>query len=64
MLLSETPCHLEILADLLLRSPAAGLRVHDARIAAICIGNGVTEIWTSDRDFNRFPINVSNPVAG
>ena len=29
--------------------------VHDARITACCLANGVTEIWTVDRDFSRFP---------
>jgi uncharacterized protein len=28
-----------------------GPKVHDARVAAICIGQGVSELWTVDRDF-------------
>ena len=27
----------------------------DARIAACCLVNGVSELWTVDRDFSRFP---------
>ena len=27
----------------------------DARIAAICLGHGVEELWTCDRDFGRYP---------
>jgi predicted nucleic acid-binding protein len=39
--------------------------VHDARIAAICIGHGVTELWTADRDFSRFPtLATRNPLLG
>lgn len=63
-LLRETEHHLRILAGLLRSSSAAGPRVHDARIAAICIGHEVQELWTADRDFERFPIMIRNPVAG
>jgi len=41
-----------------------GGRVHDARIAAICLQHGVTELWSADRDFSRFPaLRVSNPLV-
>ncbi len=41
----------------------AGGQIHDARIAALCKLHGVTELWTADRDFNRFPgISVRNPL--
>ena len=37
--------------------------VHDARVAALCIAHGVTELWTADRDFGRFPDLVTrNPL--
>ena len=37
--------------------------VHDARVAALCIAHGVTEFWTADRDFSRFPGLVArNPL--
>ncbi len=62
-LLGESDDHWEVLGGLLRGSTAAGLRVYDARIAAICIANGVSELWTSDRDFNRFPIRIKNPVG-
>jgi hypothetical protein len=29
--------------------------VHDARIAALCIGHGVEALITRDRDFSLFP---------
>lgn len=41
----------------------AGPRVHDARVAAICLQHGVEELWTIDRDFSRFPVlRVRNPL--
>jgi uncharacterized protein len=40
-----------------------GPRVHDARIAALCLGHGVSELWSADRDFSRFPdLAVRNPL--
>jgi uncharacterized protein len=44
-------------------SGASGGQVHDARIVAVCAEAGVTEIWTADRDFSRFPgIRIHNPL--
>lgn len=41
----------------------AGPKVHDARVAAICLQNGVDELWTIDRDFSRFPsLRLRNPL--
>jgi len=38
--------------------------VHDARIAACCLIHGVTELWTMDHDFSRFPdLKTRNPLA-
>ena len=46
-------------------SKATGPLVHDARIAAICVSHGVTELLTADRDFGRFgALNVRNPLVG
>lgn len=62
-LLSETAHHLETLEALAARARIAGGAIHDARIAAICIGHGVEELWTSDRDFSRFPdLRIRNPL--
>ncbi len=42
----------------------AGPRVHDARVAALCIAHGVRELWTADRDFSRFPaLKTANPLT-
>jgi hypothetical protein len=43
----------------------AGPVVHDARIAALCRVHGVSELWSADRDFSRFPeLAVRNPLLG
>jgi predicted nucleic acid-binding protein len=40
-----------------------GGRVHDARIAAICLEHKVRELWSADRDFGRFSeLKVINPL--
>ena len=42
-----------------------GPRVHDARVAALCLSHAVRELWTSDRDFSMFPaLRVRNPLVG
>ncbi len=41
-----------------------GPKVHDARVAAICTAAGVTELWSADRDFTRFPLRTTNPLLG
>jgi uncharacterized protein len=62
--LGETTTHLGMLADLLRTPGVAGPRVHDARIAAICLAHGVSELWTADRDFSYFPrLRTRNPVV-
>ncbi|MHB1193587.1 MAG: type II toxin-antitoxin system VapC family toxin [Longimicrobiales bacterium] len=44
---------------------AAGPKVHDARVAALCAYHGVRELWSADRDFHRFPeVKVRNPLVG
>ena len=62
-LLGETEAHWDVLKDVLLAGRVRGPVVHDARVAAICMANGVTEFWTADRDFSRFPkLAVRNPL--
>lgn len=42
-----------------------GPQVHDARIATLCLLHGVSELWSADRDFGRFPgLTVVNPLVG
>ncbi|MFN8082278.1 MAG: TA system VapC family ribonuclease toxin [Kineosporiaceae bacterium] len=62
--LGEVDDHLTLLAELIERSGVAGPKVHDARIAAICLGHGVRELWTADRDFSYFPaLKTRNPLV-
>lgn len=52
------------LRHILTASQATGPRVHDARIAAICLAHDVEELWSADRDFSRFPgLRVRNPLV-
>jgi uncharacterized protein len=63
-LIGEDSGYWKVLRLQLERGHIAGPRVHDARIAAICLYHGVTELWTADRDFTRFPsLSVRNPLA-
>jgi toxin-antitoxin system PIN domain toxin len=63
--LSEGSTHWETLSRLLTAGKIAGPAVHDARIAAICLAHGVSELWTADRDFSRFPeLTARNPLIG
>jgi toxin-antitoxin system PIN domain toxin len=63
--LGESPSTWPVLADLLRTASVGGARVHDARIAAICLAHGVRELWTADRDYGRFPIlRIRNPLIG
>ena len=49
----------------LLASRVAGPVVHDARVAALCLAHGISELWSADRDFGRFPaLRVRNPLLG
>lgn len=54
-LLNETAGHWAELNRILVSGRISGPAVHDARIAALCLTHGVTELLTLDRDFGRFP---------
>lgn len=63
VLLGESSDHLSILTGLLVGSSVVGAKVHDARIAAICLGHQVEELWSADRDFSSFPqLRTRNPL--
>ena len=65
VLLGESHDHWTHLRDLLEAGRIAGAQVHDARIAALCLAHGVSELWSADRDFGRFPaLAVRNPLPG
>jgi len=44
----------ERFSALLDKGKIVGPRVHDARIAALCLDHGVSELWSADRDFSAF----------
>jgi predicted nucleic acid-binding protein len=63
VLLAEASSHFRRLRDILAISGVVGARVHGARISALCLDHGVSELWSADRDFARFPgLNVINPL--
>jgi toxin-antitoxin system PIN domain toxin len=63
-LIAEGPGYWPILRQLVTETKVAGPRIHDARIAAVCLAHGVTELWTADRDFSRFPaLRTRNPCV-
>jgi hypothetical protein len=64
VLLSESEDYWPQLRSILQTGRISGPQVHDARVAALCQQHGVSELWTIDRDFNRFPgLTVRNPLV-
>lgn len=62
--LAEGPGYLDQLDSLLTGNRVVGGRIHDARIAALCLQHGVRELWTADRDFSMFPqLKTRNPLV-
>lgn len=63
IMIGETGEHWQVIKRLLNDGQIRGPMVHDARIAAICLAQGVSEFLTADRDFSRFPELVTrNPL--
>ena len=62
-LIAESQGYLEKLQQLSPAANLAGARIHDARVAALCLHHGVRELWTADRDFSAFPqLSTRNPL--
>jgi toxin-antitoxin system PIN domain toxin len=62
--LGEGPSYFEAFRKLALSAKISGPMAHDARIAALCLDNGVTELWTADRNFSRFgALKCRNPLV-
>lgn len=55
VLLSESGDYWSELRGVIEAARVVGPRVHDARVAALCIQHGVRELWSADRDFGRIP---------
>ncbi len=65
VLLAEHEAHWPVLKETLGAGRVVGPRVHDARIAALCLAHGVRELLTADRDFGRFRrLATRNPLVG
>ncbi|MHB8418250.1 MAG: TA system VapC family ribonuclease toxin [Myxococcales bacterium] len=63
-LISEREGYWELFEELVSKAKVAGPRIHDARIATLCIQEGVEELWTADRDFSRFAaLRTRNPLT-
>lgn len=63
-LLTESAAHWPTLRALIAGGRTIGAQIHDARVAALCRQHGVRELWSADRDFNRFAgLTVVNPLV-
>lgn len=61
--LGESPAYWQAFRDVAVAGRLAGPVMHDGRVAALCLDHGVAELWSADRDFNRFPgLTVRNPL--
>jgi toxin-antitoxin system PIN domain toxin len=64
VLLSESADYWPVLGRLLTSGQVIGPKVHYARIAALCLFHGVSELWSVDRDFTYFPeLKTRNPLV-
>ena len=52
--------HVVVLSDLSRSAKLKGGQFHDARVAAICLENAVTVLWTADRDLGRLKETLHN----
>ena len=63
-LLAESHGYFEKLRAMATAAKLKGPRIHDARVAALCLHHGVGELWSADRDFSCFPqLKVRNPLV-
>jgi toxin-antitoxin system PIN domain toxin len=62
-MLAESEEHWPRLRELVTAGQVTGAKMHDARVAALCLQHGVRELWSADRDFSRFgELTVVNPL--
>jgi uncharacterized protein len=62
-LIGESSGYLDKLREISEKAHVNGPRIHDARIAALCLHHGVAELWSADRDFSDFAgLKVRNPL--
>lgn len=61
-LLSESSGYFDRLREIATAARLKGPRIHDARIAALCLHHGVRELWSADPDFSAFSqLTVRSP---
>ena len=62
-MLGEGAGYFETLSRVAKAAKIKGLKIHDARIAALCLHHGVKKLWSADRDFSSFPeLACENPL--
>lgn len=62
-LLREEVDYWKHLKTLVVNGNITGPAVHDARIAAICLTNNVSALWSADRDYSRMQgLEIVNPL--
>lgn len=63
ILLAENEAYWEELRTVAQIGRVVGAKIHDARVAALCLLHCISELWSADRDFGRFPgLKVRNPL--
>lgn len=61
--LAEGPGYFDTLSELAVKAKIKGPKIHNARIAALCLHHGIKKLWTADRDFSAFPkLATQNPL--
>ncbi len=64
VLLAESAGYWSVFTHVVERAKVTGPRIHDARIAALCVHHGVRELLSADRDFTRFgDLKTRNPLS-
>jgi uncharacterized protein len=62
-LLAEEEGYWAVLANLVKSNDIRAGKIHDARIAALALHHGASELLSADRDFSRMaPLPVRNPL--
>jgi toxin-antitoxin system PIN domain toxin len=62
-LLAEEDGYWRVFAQLLTSSRVRAGKIHDARVAALALYHGASELLSADRDFSRMrPLIVRNPL--
>ncbi len=63
--INPTLNHFETLSELAKSGDFNGQKIYDAQIAAVCIGNKVSEFLTNDAGFEKFTqLRIRNPFTG